>query len=156
LACQIWQQGRHSRAITISDAEPALHRGRTRMEPTAARRVIALGRTGLAAGAHRSSHAPGEPKTIATHLRVRLQNAIADRYTIEREIGHGGTAVVFLALDQKHSRHVALKVLRPEVAYSVGIDRFCREIERSARLNHPNVLPLYDSGSADGLLYFTS
>ena len=84
----------------------------------------------------------------------RLEAALGDRYTIEREIGRGGTAIVYLAQDLKHGRPVALKVLRPEVTAVLGTDRFLREIQISARLAHPNILPLHDSGEADGFLYY--
>jgi serine/threonine-protein kinase len=77
-----------------------------------------------------------------------LQSALAGRYRIERELGRGGMAVVFLAEDLKHRRRVALKVLRPEVARSIGSSRFLREIEIAARLSHPHILPLFDSGEA--------
>ncbi|HKP28911.1 MAG TPA: serine/threonine-protein kinase, partial [Gemmatimonadales bacterium] len=84
----------------------------------------------------------------------RLEAAVGDRYAIEREIGRGGTAIVYLAEDRKHGRKVALKVLRPEVTAALGSDRFLREIQISARLAHPNILPLHDSGEADGFLYY--
>jgi serine/threonine-protein kinase len=84
----------------------------------------------------------------------RLQQALASRYTIERELGHGGMAVVYLAQDLKHRRPVAIKVLRPELAYAIGPERFLREIEIAARLAHPHILPLHDSGNADGVLYY--
>jgi serine/threonine-protein kinase len=84
----------------------------------------------------------------------RLTGALADRYTIEREIGSGGMATVYLALDLKHHRPVAIKVLDPELARSLGAERFLREIETAAKLTHPHILPLHDSGEADGLLYF--
>jgi serine/threonine-protein kinase len=79
---------------------------------------------------------------------------LAGRYRIEREIGHGGMATVYLAHDVKHDRPVAVKVLRAEVAGAVGPERFLREIEIAARLNHPHILPLHDSGHADGVLYY--
>ncbi|HUQ45331.1 MAG TPA: serine/threonine-protein kinase [Gemmatimonadaceae bacterium] len=79
---------------------------------------------------------------------------LADRYAIERELGRGGMASVFLARDLKHSRRVAIKVLHPELAASLGAERFLREIEIAAGLTHPNILPLHDSGSASGLLYY--
>jgi len=85
----------------------------------------------------------------------RLTAALADRYTIERELGHGGMAVVYLARDQKLGREVALKVLRPELAASLGAERFLREIGIAAKLNHPNILGLHDCGEADGQLYYT-
>ena len=87
-------------------------------------------------------------------LLDRLKTALADRYTIERELGRGGMAVVYLARDVKHDRLVALKVLRPEVGASIGAERFLREIQISAQLNHPNILMLIDSGEADGMLYY--
>jgi len=84
----------------------------------------------------------------------RLQAALAERYTIERELGRGGMATVYLAKDLKHPRSVALKVLSPELASSLGTDRFLREIDIAAGLTHPHILPLHDSGEADGLLYY--
>jgi serine/threonine-protein kinase len=90
-----------------------------------------------------------------TDLLDRLKTALADRYAIDRELGSGGMAVVFLAHDQKLGRPVALKVLRPELAASLGAERFLREIEIAAKLTHPNILALYDCGEADGLLYYT-
>ncbi len=83
-----------------------------------------------------------------------LVTALADRYDLERELGSGGMAVVYLATDRKHDRRVALKVLRPELAASLGADRFLREIQIAARLTHPHILPLYDSGEACGFLYY--
>lgn len=88
--------------------------------------------------------------TIPQHL----QSAIADRYALERELGRGGMATVFLAQDVKHDRIVALKVLHPELAAALGPDRFLREIKMAARLNHPHILPLFDSGEASGWLYY--
>ena len=88
-------------------------------------------------------------------LLTRLQSALAGRYTIERELGRGGMGLVFLAHDLKHDRLVALKVLRPEIAAALGPERFLREIQLSARLRHPNILPLYDSGEADSSLFYT-
>ncbi len=84
----------------------------------------------------------------------RLKAALADRYAILRELGSGGMATVYLADDRKHRRQVAVKVLRPELAQALGPDRFLREIEIAARLNHPHILTLIDSGEADGFLYF--
>jgi len=83
-----------------------------------------------------------------------LRQALAAGYRVERELGQGGMATVFLARDLKHDRPVAIKVLRPELASSIGPERFLREIEIAARLQHPNVLPVYDSGQADGILYY--
>ena len=84
----------------------------------------------------------------------RLRNALSQTYSIDRELGRGGMATVFLAQDSKHDRTVALKVLHPDLAASLGPDRFLREIKLAARLNHPHILPLFDSGSADGMLYY--
>ena len=84
----------------------------------------------------------------------RLTTALAGRYRIERELGQGGMATVYLARDLKHDRNVALKVLHPELAAVVGADRFLAEIRTTANLQHPNILPLFDSGDADGQLYY--
>jgi TolB-like protein/tRNA A-37 threonylcarbamoyl transferase component Bud32 len=84
----------------------------------------------------------------------RLTTALADRYTIERELGAGGMATVYLAHDVKHDRKVALKMLRPDLAASLGADRFLREVRIAANLSHPHILPLYDSGEADGFLFY--
>ena len=84
----------------------------------------------------------------------RLKSALSDRYAIEREVGSGGMATVYLAKDIKHHRKVAVKVLRPDLAAALGPERFLREIEIAAQLQHPHVLPLYDSGEADGFLYY--
>ncbi len=89
-----------------------------------------------------------------SELLEQLKTALADRYSIESEIGSGGMAVVYRATDFKHDRRVALKVMRPEVSASLGSDRFLREIRIVAKLTHPHILPLYDSGEAAGLLYY--
>ena len=83
-----------------------------------------------------------------------MKAALADRYAIDRELGHGGTATVYQAQDLKHGRAVAVKVLRPELAAALGAERFLREIEIAARLTHPHILPLHDSGEAGGFLYY--
>ena len=83
-----------------------------------------------------------------------LRDALAGRYAIEREIGHGGMATVYLAHDVRHDRDVAIKVLHPQLAMAVGAERFLREIQVAARLRHPHILPLFDSGEAGGLLYY--
>jgi serine/threonine-protein kinase len=87
-------------------------------------------------------------------LQDRLERALSDRYRVERELGHGGMAIVYLAEDRKHHRRVAIKVLRPELAQAVGAERFLREIAIAGQLTHPNLLPLHDSGHIDGLLYY--
>ena len=84
----------------------------------------------------------------------RLRSAISQSYTVDRELGRGGMATVYLAQDTKHERLVALKVLHPDLAASLGPDRFLREIKLAARLNHPHILGLHDSGDADGFLYY--
>ena len=84
----------------------------------------------------------------------RLVSALSDRYRIERELGHGGMATVYLAQDLKHDRKVALKVLRPELAAVLGAERFVQEIKTTAALQHPHILPLFDSGTADGFLFY--
>ncbi len=90
---------------------------------------------------------PDEPLT-------RLHAALAGRYRIERQLGAGGMATVHLAVDEKHDRKVALKVLRPAIAAALGHERFLQEIKTTASLHHPHILPLYDSGLADGFLYY--
>src|SRR6185312_5844212 len=85
---------------------------------------------------------------------ARVSNSLADRYRIDRELGAGGMATVFLAHDLKHDRDVAIKVLHPDLGAALGGERFLSEIRTTARLQHPHILPLLDSGSADGLLYY--
>jgi len=87
-------------------------------------------------------------------LPTAFTDAIRDRYVVEREIGAGGMATVHLALDVRHNRHVAIKVLKPELATSLGAERFLQEIEIAARLTHPHVIPLHDSGYDAGFLYY--
>jgi len=87
-------------------------------------------------------------------IQERLAAALADTYVIEQPLGEGGMALVYLARDIKHDRQVAIKVLRPDLAASLGAERFLREIRITAKLQHPHILPLYDSGEADGLLYY--
>src|SRR3954469_887942 len=89
-----------------------------------------------------------------THLEPRLKAALAGRYSIERELGRGGMATVYLARDLKHDRRVALKVLDPELGAVLGAERFLAEIRVTAALQHPNLLPLFDSGEAEGLLFY--
>ena len=84
----------------------------------------------------------------------RLRTAIADRYEIERELGHGAMATVYLARDLKHDRQVAVKVMRDDVGFAMGAERFKREIELVTHLSHPHILPIYDSGAADGELFY--
>jgi serine/threonine-protein kinase len=89
-----------------------------------------------------------------SEITQQLKAALADRYVIERELGAGGMATVYLAEDLKHRRRVAVKVLRPELAAALGGERFLREIETTANLRHPHILPLYDSGDANGTLFY--
>ena len=84
----------------------------------------------------------------------QVKQALADRYSIQRELGRGGMAIVYLAEDLKLHRQVAIKVLRPELTASLGTDRFVQEIELTAKLQHPQILPLYEAGEADGFLFY--
>jgi serine/threonine-protein kinase len=87
-------------------------------------------------------------------LLDRLTTALASRYIIERELGAGGMATVYLAQDLKHDRRVAIKVLRPELAAVIGAERFLSEIRTTANLQHPHILALFDSGVADSFLFY--
>ena len=89
-----------------------------------------------------------------TDLQQRLNRGLAGRYIVDRQLGEGGMALVFLAHDVRHDRPVALKVLRPELGSEIGPDRFLREIKLAARLTHPHILPVFDSGESEGLLYY--
>ena len=89
-----------------------------------------------------------------TDAITRLNAALEGRYRIERELGEGGMATVYLADDIKHERKVALKVLKQELAAVVGAERFLAEIKTTANLTHPNILPLHDSGEADGFVFY--
>src|SRR5438094_8117589 len=95
---------------------------------------------------------PSDPDVANTF--AQLQAAVADRYALERELGHGGMATVYLARDLRHGRPVAIKVLRPEIAAALGPERFLREIQIAAQLAHPHILPLHDSGAAGAFLYY--
>ncbi|MFB3110748.1 MAG: serine/threonine-protein kinase [Gemmatimonadales bacterium] len=86
-------------------------------------------------------------------ITAQLSTALADRYKLERHLGEGGMATVYLAEDLKHDRKVAVKVLRPELAAVIGAERFLNEIKVTANLQHPHILPLHDSGDADNCLY---
>ena len=86
--------------------------------------------------------------------RATLASALSDRYEVLRELGAGGMATVYLAHDVRHDRHVAIKVLHPELAAVLGAERFLAEIKPTAALQHPHILPLFDSGDADGLLFY--
>jgi len=95
---------------------------------------------------------PEDPPLSGDHVE-ELKRALADRYSLERELGSGGMGIVYVAHDLRHDRKVALKVVRPEIAASVGGERFLREIRIEAGLNHPHILSVYDSGEADGFLF---
>src|SRR5207244_3374859 len=109
---------------------------------------------GRQAGPHRAMGSGHQRGAHVTESISRLAAALADRYRIERELGQGGMATVYLAEDLKHRRKVAIKVLRQELAASLGADRFLREVHIAAQLQHPHVLTLIDSGEADGFLYY--
>ncbi|MGH7656952.1 MAG: serine/threonine-protein kinase, partial [Gemmatimonadales bacterium] len=97
---------------------------------------------------------PAQGGSVHQHHLRSFEAELADRYRIERELGRGGMATVYLAHDLKHDRPVALKVLRPEIAAVLGTERFLREIRIAARLSHHNILPLYDSAAAAGMLFY--
>jgi eukaryotic-like serine/threonine-protein kinase len=94
-------------------------------------------------------------RSVVADLREQLQSGLDNRYRLERELGRGGMATVFLAHDLRHKRPVALKVLHPEMAHTLGPERFQREIETVARLQHPHILTVHDSGATAGQLWFT-
>ena len=99
----------------------------------------------------------GDPSTSQVPVAVApsaLTDALHDRFTFERELGRGGMGLVFLARDLRHNRRVALKVIRPELASVVGAERFLREIQLAAQLQHPNIVPVYESGECRGTLYY--
>src|SRR5690349_21194304 len=97
---------------------------------------------------------PLNPIVSNDDVLTRLSSSLADRYRIDRELGAGGMATVFLAHDLRHGRDVAIKVLHPDLGAALGGERFLSEIRTTARLQHPHILPLLDSGEADGLLYY--
>src|SRR5262245_38487348 len=106
------------------------------------------------AGAGRTFVRPPLQGDPLTDVAARLSSALTGRYRLEREIGAGGMATVYLARDEKHRRNVALKVLKPELGAVLGVERFLAEIQVTANLQHPHLLPLFDSGEADGLLFY--
>ena len=117
-------------------------------EPAAETRAL------IAAVRARQRAAPVSVLLLPMDLLARLRAGLADRYRVERELARGRTAVVFLAQDLRHDRSVAIKVLHPELAAAVGAERFLREIQLAARLQHPHIVALHDSGETNGLLYF--
>ena len=110
----------------------------------------------LPRGAVTGGQADGQTgrRAAMSEVPTRLTAALADRYVIERELGQGGMATVYLARDLKHDRQVAIKVLRPELAATLGSDRFLSEIRTTAKLSHPHILALHDSGVAEGFLFY--
>src|SRR5580765_1593626 len=100
---------------------------------------------------------PGVPPRVAgtgAFEVAKVTEALAGRYKVERILGEGGMATVYLATDQKHKRKVAVKVMRPELAATLGAERFLREVEIAGQLSHPHILPMHDSGESDGILYY--
>jgi serine/threonine-protein kinase len=91
---------------------------------------------------------------MATDPLALLTSALKDRYAVDRELGRGGMATVYLARDARHDREVAIKVLKPELVDSIAAERFLQEIRIAARLSHPHILSVFDSGEIDGLLYY--
>ncbi len=108
----------------------------------------------LASWSNPSSRVQAHTRTLSSDQPTRLTGALEGRYAIERELGRGGMATVYLASDSRHDRQVALKVLHPELSAGLGPERFLREIKVAARLNHPHILSLFDSGEAAGFLYY--
>src|SRR5881275_2267324 len=96
----------------------------------------------------------GSSRTSEARPTLRLKEALADRYTLERELGAGGMATVYLAHDVRHNRKVAIKIMQPELAALIGAERFLHEIETTANLQHPNILPLFDSGRVEGTVFY--
>ena len=99
---------------------------------------------------------PSVPRNSTRRADLLPHTILADRYVIEGEIGSGGMATVYLAEERKHGRQVAVKILRPELLATIGVERFQREIAFAARLSHPHLVPLIDSGEVDGMLYYVS
>ena len=112
-------------------------------------------RTSVAAQTELGTRPRGNVSHVdSSALTVETIPVLPPRYRIERELGRGGTAVVYLAVDTRHGRRVAVKVLQPAFAATVDADRFLREIDIAAQLSHPYIVPLIDSGKSEGLLYF--
>src|SRR5687767_4720676 len=147
------------RSTTTGVFMGAIYRGKTRVAagglgPLRRLPFRQLGQPLVLEGSHRSKFAPERLRRHFSAMTAPLASALADRYRIERELGAGGMATVYLAQDLKHNRPVAIKVLRQELAAAIGPDRFLREIGIAARLQHPHILSLHDSGNAGGLLYY--
>src|SRR6185503_20780674 len=94
------------------------------------------------------------PGCIVTQANVLAGRTIAERYTVDHEVGRGAMGVVYRAHDARHDRTIALKVLDPAISRGIGSDRFLREIQTAARLSHPHIVALHDSGESDGLLFY--
>ena len=109
----------------------------------------------MAPGAQQAQIPSKFTKAVVADPPLSLTQALQDRYRLERELGRGGMATVYLAHDLKHDRPIALKVLHPELAAALGPERFQREIRLAARLQHPNILSVHDSGETAGQLWFT-
>ena len=116
-------------------------------------RTVPPGRI-LAAPSVPAPRASRHPESLLSDILAKLRDALGDRYQVDREIGAGGAATVYLATDLRHDRQVAIKVFRPELAESLGVERFTREIHLAAALQHPHILTVHDSGAANGLLYY--
>src|SRR5688572_19011127 len=134
----------------LAAAERAAERGDGSLAAPAAWRAEVL-----AAGAQTAEQRDPDAAHAGGQTAARLAAALAERYTIERELGRGGMATVYLARDLRHRRPVALKVLHPYLGVLLGHRRFRQEIETAANLSHPHILPLFDSGEAEGLIYYT-
>src|SRR5688572_6707203 len=159
------EQGCRERRLRPAPAGPDLHHGGRAGEGAGPDRAAAQGALPalprLASDRSRLRAAQGKPavrppgdRPIAVAQLDRVREAFAKSYAIEREVGQGGMATVYLARDLKHGRQVALKVLRPELAAAMGGDRFPREIQIVAQLSHPHILPLHDSGEMGGFLFY--
>jgi len=135
---------RSSVLMTVSGGDPELRAEVERLVDECERGVPMLDRPA----------AEGFSHLLVDDADIAIPEILGGRYRIEREVGRGGMAGVYLARDLKHSRSVAVKVIRPDLARSLGRDRFLREIEIAARLRHPNIVPVYDSGDIEGALYF--
>ncbi len=131
----------------VAAGDPAVHAELQALAASADRAEAFFGRLGPLVDA-------GISEVLKASLFDGLQAGVAGRYALDREIGEGGMATVFLARDLRHDRDVALKVFKPELAATLGVDRFNREIEIAAGLRHPHILPVYDSGEAGSYLYY--
>ncbi|HEY9014353.1 MAG TPA: hypothetical protein VIM84_04775, partial [Gemmatimonadales bacterium] len=154
--CLLAAQGDHAGARSRLEESAALFdRNESPFEAARSRLHLAQSLSQLGS---REPTAPPDPKPENQRSRgtlFQIQDALADRYSIKRELGKGGMATVYLARDLRHDRFVALKLMRPDVASSVGTERFLHEIRITAQLRHPRILPVFDSGEAAGQLWYT-